>query len=181
MTTAQVDVARLIRIVTVALAILAGALVYFSAQSDIDALGARLDETRAELHSDDVTFAELAALRAERDALRGRYARALADSGEAVFLRDLATTARRHRTRVVSTSAAANAPPAQRADTTIVATGVEFTIELHGTYRDLLACIVDLSRQHALVRVRMPSIRRTGDSLDASLPVTLYEPALGAS
>jgi hypothetical protein len=178
---AGIDVLRLIRIATAAGAILAGYLAYVAAQPETDALTGRLDAARAELGSDDVAFAEIGRLRAERDLLRARYADALRGNPEAVFLRDLGAATRRHGVGVVSTSASREpAGPAANGDDALF-TRVDLTVELRGAYRDLLATIVELSLGTAIARVGGPSFRRTGTTLVASVPVTLFEPlpALG--
>jgi hypothetical protein len=77
---------------------------------------------------------------------------------------------------VVSTSASREpAANAAKGDDELF-TRVDLTVELRGTYRDLLATIVDLSLGGAIARVAGPSFRRTGSALVATVPVTLFEP-----
>ena len=176
-TETNVDVTRLIRIATAAGAVLAGALVYLAREPDVDALANRLDAARVEERSDDAVIAETERLRAERDTLGRRYAGALGRNAEAVFLRDIGNATRRHGVAVVSTSANRTVAPAVAGDPLALFTRVDFTIELRGTYRALLATVVDLSLGNEIARVAAPSLRRDRGTLVASVPVTLYEPA----
>jgi len=173
---AGVDVVRLIRIATAAGAILAGYLAYVFAQPETAALTGRLDAARVELASDDVVFAEIGRLRAERDLLRARYADALRGNAEATFLRDLGAATRRHGVSVVSTSASREPAGSVTDGDDELFTRVDLTVELRGAYRDLLATVVDLSLGAAIARVAGPSIRRAGTTLVATVPVTLFEP-----
>jgi Tfp pilus assembly protein PilO len=170
--TTPIDVPRLIRIASVACAILAGALVYLRFEPDLDATRAQIDDARDELRSEDVVFADVPRLRSERAALRERYARLFAQNPEAVFLRDLDATVRRHGVEVVSSRAGrATHPPGAAA-----APQIPLTLELRGSYRNLLATIVDLSRGDEIVEVDAASLRRDGDALIASVPVAVFEP-----
>jgi Tfp pilus assembly protein PilO len=171
--TTPIDVPRLIRIASVACAILAGALVYLRFEPDLDATRAQIDDARDELRSEDVVFADVPRLRSERAALRERYARLFLQNPEAVFLRDLDAAVRRHGVEVVSSRAgrATQAPV-----TTTAPPQIPLTLELRGSYRDLLATIVDLSRGDEIVEVDAPSLRRDGDALIASVPVAVFEP-----
>lgn len=181
-----VDVPRLIRIVTAACAIAAGALVYLRFEPDVQSVSAEADDARAELRSDDVVIAEMPRLRGERDALRRRYDRLFAQDPEALFLRDLDADARRHDVAVVSTStlagsaAGAGEPPASRGERGERGDSpfpqISLTLELRGAYRALLETVGDLSRGSEIVSVGQPSLRRDGAALVASVPITIYEP-----
>jgi hypothetical protein len=178
--TAPVDVPRLIRIASVACAIFAGALVYVGFEPQLDALRAAADGVRSELRSDDIVFADEPRLREERDALRRRYANLFRKNPQAVFFSDLAVVVRRHRVELVSTNAGGAPPDGGANPTTDPFARSIFTLELRGPYRRLLATIVDLSRGREIVRVEAPSFRRDGDSLVASVPVSIFEPAADA-
>jgi Tfp pilus assembly protein PilO len=179
MNAAPIDVPRLIRIASLLFAILAGALVYFAYQPQIDGLQTRLDDAEAQLRSEEVAFTEMPRLRAERFALAERYDALFEQNPEAVFLRELASTVHRHDVRLVATSvtpdATAENGPAAAHPALFKQTGV--SLELRGTYAHLLGAIGDLSRGSEIVGVDPPTLRRDGDAVVASVPVTIYEPS----
>jgi Tfp pilus assembly protein PilO len=170
-----IDIPRLIRIVSVALAILAGALVFFHFEPQIDEANARVEDARSQLRSSEVLIAAVPRLRAERDRLRRRYEPVFEENPEAVFLRDLASVVRRHGDNVVSSSTGHT--PSDSRTASGLFDHVALTLELRGTYRGLLAAIVDLSRGNEIVSVAAPSFRRDGRTLVASVPIEIFEPS----
>jgi hypothetical protein len=173
---APVDVPRLIRIATLLFAILAGSLVYFAYQPQIDAAQLRLDDAEADLRSQDVALSETPRLRAERAMLARRYDTPFAKNPEAVFLRELASTVSRHDVSLVSTTVSADGPGAALAAHPALFKQTQVLLELRGKYGHLLATVRDLSIGSAIVGVEAPTIRRDGTALIASVPVTIYEP-----
>jgi len=172
---ARVDIPRLIRIVTLLVAVAAAAAVYLTYQPQIEALQQRIDDNNNELRSDDVVFSGAAALRGERAQLAARYAALLAQDAQAVFVRELATIVARNGVRLVSTNVTPDdATEARGAGTPFTKTRV--SLELRGPYRRLLATIADLSLGSEIVEVRAPSLAREGPGVLAKVPVTIYEP-----
>lgn len=168
---------RLVRIVTLLSAVASGSLAYLANEPLVVAAQARLDDERAELHSDAVAFAAAPRLRAERTALLRRYEPLFAQNAQAAFLRDLARIARMHHSALISTSVSEDSA------NTANAAGDDFrrtnlVLEVRGSYPNVLKCIAALSRGIDLVRVGLPTLRRAEDSVNATIPVTIYEPAL---
>ncbi len=175
-----VDVPRLIAISTLSFCVLAGSLVYFAFEPRVAQLQSALDDAQATLRSDDVAFAEMPHVRYERNTLARQYDRLLTDNPEAVFLRDLDATTRRHGIRLVSTSIAHDAATRARAPgARSLLVAVEVRLVLAGTYSRLLAAIGDLSQGSEIVRVDAPSLQRSDGAVSATVPVTIFEP-LGA-
>jgi hypothetical protein len=175
--TTPIDVPRLIRIVTLLFAVLAGALVFFAYEPQTEALALRLDDAEAELRSDDIAFAEIAHLQFERRQLSERYAQLFAESPEAVFLRELAATAHRHGITLVSTSASPDVPIARdESPRALLFQRTRLALELRGTYRGLLTAIGELSIGPEIVEVGAPGLHRDRDRIVASVPITIYEP-----
>lgn len=176
---ASIDAPRTIRIATLLAALAAGVLVYLAYAPRIAAAERRLDDDVAQLASDEIAIGETAAMRASRDVLARRYAALFAKSPQAVFVRDLGKTALRSGVTIVGTTAthdpeadAARAPGS-------VLRGTTMTVELAGSYRGVLAAIADLSLGSEVVRVDAPTLRRRDGGVDATIPITLFEPAGG--
>ncbi len=169
------SVIRMIRVSAVACAIVAAAVVYFSSEPKVATLSARLDETSAVLRSDDIVLSTIGRVRARRDLLQRRYARMLRRDAEASFLRDLDADVRRHGADVISTTAQRNdAGPADDASDTGLRR-IAFTIELRGSYLNLLDATANLSTGHQIVDVRSVSLRRSDNQLVARIPIVLFE------
>jgi Tfp pilus assembly protein PilO len=181
--TTPIDVRKIIRIATVLACIVAASFVYFSFAPDVDAATLRVDQAQLQLDSDTSTLSHLGMLRDERAALANRYAHLFAQNPEAVFLRGLSADVVRHGIALVSTSEArdlssgaasgANAAPSN--DRT------QLVIELRGSYRQLLAAIGELSLGPEIVRVDAPTLKRDGNDVIASVPVTIFEPTARAT
>ncbi len=175
------DVPRLIRIATLLFALLAGTLVYLAFYPVVDGLEQRVDDAQATLRSDDVAAYEIPRVQLERDDLARRYEHLFAANPEAVFLRELSRSARSRHVTVLSTSVTHDTSGSSPGPSALLAP-VRVTIELRGTYRDLLAAVGDLSLGSEIVDVDAPSLRRDDDAVIASIPVTIYEPdASGAA
>jgi hypothetical protein len=172
-----VNVPRLIRIATLSFALLGGALVYFTFAPAVDGLQQRIDDAQETLRSGDVAFSEISHVRTERDELARRYARLFSQNPEAVFLRELSATVRARRVTLLSTSVSRD-PSGVRAEAThgALLAPTLLQIELRGRYAPVLAAIGDLSLGSEIVDVQAPSLRRDGDAVIASIPVTIYEP-----
>jgi hypothetical protein len=183
MSTQPVDVPRLIRIATLLFAILAGSLVYFAYEPSVDGAQTKLEDGQAQLRSEDVAFAEIPRLRAERGALSRRYDPIFALNAQASFLRELAQTVRRHHVTLVSTSVEADASPANEAATALPALlrQTHVSLELRGTYPHLLATVAEVSRGPNIVGAGEPALRRADGAIVATVPVTIYEPAQGTA
>jgi len=139
----------------------------------------RIDEDARSLLNDEVSFNSLTRLRSERDSLRGRFASFYKVSLEVTFVHELSTIARRNALRVVSiTFERAQLPPAPRRSFSPSKRFRELhiTLTLAGSYRDLLQSIAELSRGNELIFVNRPSLRHDGNSIVASVPVTIFEP-----
>jgi hypothetical protein len=178
-----IDVPRLIRIATLLFAVLAGCLVYFAYEPFVDGAQTKLEDGQAELRSEDVAFAEIPRLRAERIALARRYDPIFALNAQASFLRELAQTVRRHNVTLVSTSVEPDASPLKDPATTLPALlrQRQVSLELRGTYPHLLATVAEVSRGPGIVGAAEPTLRRAEGAIVATVPVTLYEPAQGAA
>ncbi|MBD5655817.1 MAG: hypothetical protein IAI50_11655 [Candidatus Eremiobacteraeota bacterium] len=177
---APVDVPRLIRLATLFFALLAASLVYFGYRSQIEALQYRIEDAEAALRSDEVAASEMPRLRDERNALAARYSRLLRQNAEAVFLRELMTIARARGLTLLTTSLVPgnDAPHDGTRLELLVPTRV--TLQLQGPYRNVLVAISELSTGSEIVAVEPPTMRRDGSVVDASVPVTIYEPTRSA-
>jgi len=175
------DGPRMLRTATLIFSLLAGAVVYFAYQPQIDVLASRLQDDESELRSGDIAFSELPRLRRERAALARRYDGAFAHAAEATFLRDLASTVRRHDVTLVSTSVVQDTTAGPNGSNKTLLEATHATLELRGRYVDLLAAVADLSAGADMVGVEAPALHRDGSSIVASVPVTLYEPEEGGA
>ncbi len=175
MNRSAIDVPRLLRILSAGAAVLAGAVVYASYEPQIDALRARVDDARSEVRSGDTIIADVERLRAERGAFERRYARLLAQNPQAVFLRELAATVRRH--GVDLTGSSLGHPRVDPHDDALgTFKRVPLTLQIRGSYRSLLATIADISSGSEIVSVDTPSLQRDGDAVIATVPVAIFEP-----
>lgn len=175
--TSAIDVPRLIRVATLLLALVAGTLVYFAFAPIASDLQRRIDDAQATLRSDEVAFAEIARVRAERDELAHRYSTLFSQNPEAVFLRELSAAVRAHGVTLVSTAVTRDANVSKAAvATTALLVPTRMQIELRGSYPRVLATIGDLSLGSEIVFVEAPSIRRDANDVVASIPLTVYEP-----
>jgi len=173
---------RLIRLVTVACAFLAAALVHAAYQPRFEALRGELADASQQLRSDEVTAAELSRLATRRPELAARYATAFNGHAQAVFLRELARTLNRRHLALASTSAAAGTSPDGQTDTFRSAfAATRLSLEFDGAYRDIVGALVDLSNGSELVRVEAPSFHRADGHVSADVPVTIYDPSRPAS
>ena len=186
--TGAVDVRRLIRIATVLFCVIAAFLVYFTFNPDVDAAALRVDQAELQLNSDRNTSFNLRALADARNTLSNRYAKLFAQNPEAVFIRGLAADVTRHGVTLVSTtdtkaetapngsvqpasaSAQGDAAAAPAGDRTVI------NVSLRGSYRSLLATIGELSLGPEIVRVDAPTLSRDKGTVDALVPVTIFEP-----
>lgn len=175
--TNAIDVPRLIRIATLLFTLLGGSIVYFTFAPTIDALQQRIDDAQATLRSDEVAFSEVPHVRIERDALARRYAALFGQNPEAVFLRELSSTVRRNGVSLLSTTVTRDTSgPKPASPVTSLLAPTLLQIELRGSYSHVLAAIAEVSLGSEIVNVRAPSLRRDGDAVIASIPVTIYEP-----
>lgn len=183
MNATAIDVPRLIRIATVLFVLFAGCSVFFAYAPTIDALQAQLDVSETILRSDDVAFAEMPHVRMERDELAARYRDLFAQNPEAVFVRELGALVRRHGVALVSSVVARDARDARERSPTDIFTATHVDLEMQGAYPQLLAAIEDLSRGSEIVRVDAPTLKRDAPAspVDATIPVTIFEPTLGAN
>lgn len=173
----DVNIPRLIRIATLLFAVFAGALVFLTYQPQVDALQQRLEDDTSTLRSDETVFHTMPQLRADRAELGHQYATLFAQNPEAVFLRDLSAATQRHGVTLVSTSVS----HVETSDTTprsSLFAQAHVDVEMRGSYAHLLAAIGDLSVGSEIVRVDAPTMRRDGDEVAATAPVTIFEPAL---
>ncbi len=179
--TSAIDIGRALRIATFLCAALAGAFVYFAYEPQAAAAQQRVDDAQARLRSDEVAFSEMPHLRLERAELEHRYAQLFEQNAEAVFLRELASTVRRHGVMLATTSVSQDldAPPTVAKPALFSANRV--SLELRGTYRDLLGAIGDLSLGSEIVAVEPPSMRRDGSTIAATVRAVIYEPAHGGA
>jgi len=168
-------VIRMIRVSAVACAIVAAAIVYFSSAPKLAILSARLDETGAVLRSDDIVLSTVGRVRARRDLLQRRYARMLRRDAEASFIQDLDANVRRHGAAVISTTAQRGGAEEASDDGDTGLRHIAFTIELGGSYRNLLAATAKLSTGNQMVDVRSVSLRRADNRLIARIPIVLFE------
>jgi hypothetical protein len=173
----QINVPRLIRIATLLFAVLLGSIVYFHFQVRVDAMQYRIDDAEAALRSGEVAASEMGHLRDERDALASRYARRLNSNAQAIFLRELIALVQARDVTLVATSLSRAKPTRGNADGPELLTPTHVTLELRGTYRNLLLLIAALSTGSEIVAVEPPDMRRDGTAVMASVPVTIYEPA----
>jgi hypothetical protein len=172
----QTDVPRLIKIATLLFGVLAGTLVYCGFEPKVDAAQRTLEDDEAMLRSDEVVFGAIPGLRLKRDQLAKRYAGLFNENPEAAFLRELSTLARLRRVTVVSAALSTDpSEPGSGNRTLFHRTAMQ--LELHGEYRDLLLATSDLSRGTAVVNVGLPSIRRDGAALLATIPLEIGETA----
>ncbi|MGH7728851.1 MAG: hypothetical protein ACREM2_08680 [Vulcanimicrobiaceae bacterium] len=167
-------VARWIALGTVLAALAAGSLAWVAYEPAVAAATDRVRNDALALRSNEIAFAEVPHLRAERSELARRYAPLFSENAQAVFLRELAADASRRHVAVLATQLAASNATPNATHALLAPTG--FDLELGGTYRDLLAAIEDLSLGSEIVTVGMPTLHRDGNSLAASVPVTLDEP-----
>jgi hypothetical protein len=171
------SVVRLIRASAIACAIATAAVIYLSNEPRISTLSNRLEETNAVLRSDDIVLANIVRERARRDLLLRRYAPTLRRGVEATFVRDLDANARRHGADVISTSAERDSSGGSAADGATGTRRIDLTIELRGSYRNLLSTIANLSDGNQIVDVRSISLRRADTNLIARVPISLFEAA----
>jgi Tfp pilus assembly protein PilO len=177
MTAVPVDVPRLIRIATLLFSILSGSLVWLAYQPQIASLETRLDNDQSALRSEEVAFAETPRLRSERERLARRYGTLLGANPEAIFLRELAWNIRRHGVTLQSSAASQDRPvPGLRAPAALLGQ-TQLSIELRGSYRGLLAAVGELSHGSEIVGVNTPALRRDGDAVVATIPLTIYAPS----
>jgi Tfp pilus assembly protein PilO len=175
--TAPINVPRLIRLATLSFALLAGTLVYFTFAPVAGGLQQRIDDAQATLRSDEVAFSEAPHVRDERDALGRRYAALFAQNPEAVFLRELSADVHASGVTLLSTSVTQDASGSKAGSTpNALLAPTRMQIELRGSYRRVLSAVAELSLGSEIVNVAAPSLRRDGDAVIASIPVTIYEP-----
>jgi hypothetical protein len=169
---------RLIRVATLLLALFGGSLVFLAYEPRIVALQTTLEDTESELRSDDIAFAEVPRLRAERARLATHYEHLFGLSSEATFLRELATAVRRRGVDLVSTTVV---PTDDASQVSAVQTShfkeTHLLLQVRGSYSNLLATVVDLSMESELVRIAVPTMRREGNDILATVPVTLLVPS----
>jgi hypothetical protein len=179
---ARRELVRLVKILTIAGAIVAAALVHAAFRPRFEALQGELADAGRQLRSDEVTAAELSRLTRRKPELAARYATAFNGHAQAVFLRELARTLNRRHLALTSTSAAPGLPPDGTSNAFRSAfAATRLSLELHGAYRDIVDALVDLSNGSELVRVEVPSFHRADGQVSADVPVTLYDPSRPAS
>jgi hypothetical protein len=180
-TSAPIDGTRMLRATTLIVSLLSCTGIYCAYQPQIDALALRLQDDESELRSGDIAFSELPRLRVEQAVLARRYRGAFERAGEATFLRHLASTVRGHNVTLVSTSVAQDTTAGSNGSNRTLFEATHATLELRGRYVDLLAAVADLSAGAEMVGVDTPALRRDGDAIVASVPVTLSEPQSGGA
>jgi hypothetical protein len=171
-----IDVPRLIRIVSFSVALLAGLLVYFAFAPTMGVLQQRIDDAQATLRSDEVAFSEVPRLREEHDDLARRYGTLFAQNPDAVFLRELGAIVRKNRITLLSTTVSRDPTTAKVETHGVLLAPTSLEIVMRGSYARLLVAIATLSLGSEIVEVRAPSMRRDGDSVIASIPLTIFEP-----
>lgn len=176
MSSTRTDAPRLIRIAALACTVVAVVSIWLAYAPQIDAIQTRIDDGRSELRSDETAFSQANVLRAERARLADRYATLLAQNPEAVFVRELATTVKRHRVALLGTNVTQDAATNDADGANVPFSRTRVSIEMRGTYRGLLATIADLSTGSEIVEVREPNLHRDGDAIAATVPVIIYEP-----
>ena len=92
-------------------------------------------------------------------------------------MRELSATARADNLVLLSTSVTRDSEAATNPLASALLAPTRVTVELRGPYRNVLAAIGSLSLGSEIVDVAAPSLRRDGDAVIASVPVTIYEPA----
>ena len=183
MNRAAIDVRRLILIAAALLSVLAALLVIVDMEPAVGAANARLAGDRDAVRSDDIAFASLPQLVADRKKLLSRYAPAPGNPG-ARFLRALAVIARRRGVHVVGTSfrqetgpGAPGALPGAPSDPDErFFTSERLTVTLRGPYRSTLLAIADLTMGPQIVRVDAPNLTRDAAGVMATIPVAILEP-----
>lgn len=171
----RTDIPRLIRVATFLASAVAAITVYVAYEPRVDELITRIDTGGDELLSDDAAFRSAALLRSQYAKLSAHYSSLEAHNPEAVFVRELATTVRRHGVSLVTTSATQEQESSQSPGGTVLFGRTLATLELRGPYRALLATIADLSMGSAIVEVRESSLHRDGNTIVADVPVVIYE------
>jgi hypothetical protein len=171
------DAGRLLRIATFACAAGAAVLVHLAFGPRSDALRGELADAQRQLHSDAVSAAELARLTQREPELAARYAAAFGGNAQAIFLGELARALRRHHVALASTSASTETDAGFRS----AFTAAHVSLEIDGSYRDIVGTLADLSDGSQLVRVGAPSLHRAGSLLGAVVPVTIYDASRPAS
>lgn len=174
----DVNVPRLIRIATLLLAVFAGGLVFLTYAPQVDALQQRLQDDASTLRSDETVFHTLPQLRADRAQLGRQYATLFAQNPEAVFLHDLSAATRRHGVALVSTTVSHEDNTSDATPRSSLFAQTHVDVEMRGTYAHLLAAVGDLSVGSEIVRVDAPTMRRESDEVAATVPVTVFEPAM---
>jgi hypothetical protein len=194
--TGRSNPSRLVGIATFLFAFLTAYLVYQLGEPGVEAARLRLEEANAQLRADDALFAERTPLETAAARLRLRYRSALSVNSQAAFVRDLDANVRRHGVTIVATSFRpaptttadsrrfnAFLPPhadATEARLDEIFDASDVTLQLRGSYRALLATISELSTGSQIVRVDIPSLRRDGASIVATVPATLLRPLADA-
>ncbi len=173
------SIVRLIRTSAVACAIATAAVIYLSNESKISALSNRLEEANAVLRSDDIALASIGRVRSQRDLLRRRYAPMLRRGVEAAFIRDLDTNVRRHGAEVMSTTSQRDGVDGSAELGETEMRRIDLTIELRGSYRNLLSTIAAISAGNQVVDVRSVSLRRADADIIARVPISLFEASEG--
>jgi hypothetical protein len=172
-----IDGGRLIKIASALVALASAALVFFATEPALGALEVQADEARATLRSDAVVLGSDGVLRAQRYHLKRRFAHLFQHDAEGVFLGDADGAASRHGTSIVSVTTATVDGRDTAAPRVVPFGHADLTLQFRGAYGALLETIADVSRGREIVAVRSASIRREGDALIATVPVTLYDPA----
>jgi hypothetical protein len=169
----------MIRTLSILAAAAAALLAFWRLEPGVDAARARLDDARARLRSDAIVLAARPHFLAERRRLSRRYGAVVTGATESDVLRALADASKRFGIEFVSGNVTtASAPLVFSSHSTVRPEfdEVRLAVELRGSYRGLLLAIDALTRNAEMTRVDGISLRGNGQSLDASIPLTLLRP-----
>jgi hypothetical protein len=150
----------------------------FAVGGDVDAARRRYADDEGRLQSDRVIFATRTSLERERRDLGRRHHGLASGAAESEFVRTLAQIARRHGVIVSAIDLTSDVADAHRSERGNAIRGLGLRVELRGSYRALLASLVELARDSDAVHVDTPSFHADGGGLAASIPVIILRPEL---
>jgi hypothetical protein len=172
---------RIVRLASFVCALGAALLVSIAYRPQFESARAALSGAELQLRSGEIAAAQTAELQRRRRDLAARYSAAFGGHVQARFLRELARTLKRHRAALTASAAAPAAAAAGGGNAYRSAfAATRLSLELRGTYRDLVTVIGELSYGTELVRVEAPSFHLAGNLLGAVVPVNVYDPARSA-
>jgi hypothetical protein len=151
----------------------------FAVQGDVDSARRRYADDEGRLQSDRVIFATRTSLERERRDLDRRHPALATGASQSEFVRTLAQVTRRHSVTVSAIELTSDAPDAnQRGRGRNAIRGLGLRLELRGSYRSLLASLVELATASDAVHVDLPSFHADGNGLAASIPIVVLRPEL---